>query len=342
VGWSTVSRRLCLVSPIRGIAGPAAFQRRLAEGLAARGHEVSYDLNDRPYDAVLVSGGTRRLAALRRAQAAGIPILQRLDGINWIHRRRRTGWRHFLRAELNNLLLRATRRLASRVVYQSAFVRSWWERSYGAASAPAVVIHNGVPLDIFSPRGPAADRADGVRLLVLEARLGGGYEIGLEWAVELGRRLKASASRRVELAVAGEVSTDIDKRFTGDYVSWLGAVPAESVPRLIRSADLLYASDVNPACPNSVIEAMACGVPVLAFDTGAVREVVGADAGRVVAYGGDPWRLDPPDIAGLEQAAGEILARPADFRRAARARAEAGFGVDRMVEAYLAALGWTT
>ena len=107
-----VTRRLCLVSPIRGIAGPASFQRRLAAGLAARGYDVAYGLADRPYDAILVSGGSRRLVALRAARSAGIPLIQRLDGINWIHRRRRTGGRHFLRAEINNLLLRATRRLA--------------------------------------------------------------------------------------------------------------------------------------------------------------------------------------------------------------------------------------
>lgn len=149
------SKRLCLVTRLSGLAGPASFQRRLAAGLEARGHAVTYRLDEAPCDAVLVIGGSRNVAGLRRAKRHGVPILQRLDGMNWIHRRRRTGLRHYLRAEANNLLLRWTRaHLAETVVYQSDFVRSWWERSHGAASGRSIVIRNGVPLDTFSPEGP--------------------------------------------------------------------------------------------------------------------------------------------------------------------------------------------
>ncbi len=49
--------RLCLVARIPGVAGPAGFQRRLAEGLERRGVGVTYDLADTPYDAALVIGG---------------------------------------------------------------------------------------------------------------------------------------------------------------------------------------------------------------------------------------------------------------------------------------------
>jgi glycosyltransferase involved in cell wall biosynthesis len=338
-----VTRRLCLASPSRGIAGPASFQRRLAAGLTARGYDVAYGLADRPYDAILVSGGTRHLAALRAARSARIPIVQRLDGINWIHRRRPTGWKHFLRAEINNLLLRATRRLAGAVVYQSAFVREWWERAYGIAAAPAVVIHNGVPLEVYTPDGPRAARGEGPRLLLLEAHLAGGYEIGLEWAADLALRLRRAKTPNLELTVAGEVPPATQHRGLGaEWITWLGAVPPGDVPALARSATVLFASDVHPACPNSVIEALACGLPVVGFETGALCEVVGEEAGRVVPFGGDPWRLESPDLAALAEAAGGILESPKSFRTAARARAEALFNVDRMIDSYLRVLGWAT
>jgi glycosyltransferase involved in cell wall biosynthesis len=101
---------------------------------------------------------------------------------------------------------------------------------------------------------------------------------------------------------------------------------------------LLYSSDVNAACPNSVIEALACGLPVLSFDTGALSELVKDDAGRVVPYGGDPWRLDPPDVPALSQAALEILREQDRFRQGARRRAEEAFGLDAMLDAYLEVL----
>lgn len=336
--------RLCFVARLGGLAGPATFQRRLAEGLAALSHQTCYDLEDTPYDAVLVIGGTRRLAALQQARRRGIPILQRLDGMNWIHRRRRTGLRHFLRAEANNLLLRFIRsRLATTVVYQSRFAQAWWERTFGPAPVPSSVVLNGVPLDRYTPLGPGRPPTDRVRLLIVEGNLAGGYEVGLEHAAALAEQLARRLSQPLEVAIAGQAPATLRARWsdlTTARAAWLGAVPAEDIPLLARSAHLLFAADPNPACPNSVIEALACGLPVIAFDTGALPELVTGDAGRVVPYGADPWRLEAPDAAALAHAAVELLADQPRYRAAARARAEAGLGLDTMVRGYTQVLGW--
>ena len=101
---------------------------------------------------------------------------------------------------------------------------------------------------------------------------------------------------------------------------------------------MLYAADLNPACPNSVIEALACGLPVAAFDTGALPEIITAGSGQVVPYGGDPWQLESPDIEGLAKAVNSILEDQIHYREAARRRAEETFGLDQMVEGYLNAM----
>jgi glycosyltransferase involved in cell wall biosynthesis len=336
--------RLCLVSRIPGVAGPAGFQRRLAEGLQRRGIGVTYDLADAPYDAALVIGGTRHLAELREARRRGIAVLQRLNGMNWIHRRRRTGLRHFLRAELNNRLLRLIRdRLATRIVYQSEFARDWWERACGVAEAPARVVLNGVPLDAYTPQGAETLAVDRIRLLVVEANLDSGYDIGLTWAVDLAQRLQANSRRDVELVVAGRAPEVLHRQVeqvASTAVTWLGVVPPDSIPALDRSAHLLFASDVMPACPNSVVEALACGLPVVSFDTGALPELVFGDAGRIVPYGGDAWQLEPPDLEALAAAAAEVVRENRRFRRGARACAEAGLDVETMIDGYLSMLGW--
>jgi hypothetical protein len=120
--------RICLVPAVSGTGGMVSFRYKLTAGLSARGVQVCTDLADEPYQAVLVIGGTRSVIELRRAKRNGIRIIQRLDGINWIQRRRWTGLRYSLRAEAGNFLQRIIRQqLADRIIYQSAFARSWWE-----------------------------------------------------------------------------------------------------------------------------------------------------------------------------------------------------------------------
>jgi glycosyltransferase involved in cell wall biosynthesis len=177
-----------------------------------------------------------------------------------------------------------------------------------------------------------------MRLLLVEGTIGSGYELGLEIAVHLGERLITVYHRNVEIMVVGRTSAELQREWknrTHIPMKFTGEVPADKIPEIDRSAHVLYAADVNPACPNSVIEAMACGLPVAAFDTGALNELITNGAGEVVPYGGDPWRLDPPDIEGLANAVNIILDNQARYRIAARDRAEQAFGLHRMVESYL-------
>jgi glycosyltransferase involved in cell wall biosynthesis len=332
-------KRLCLTPRASNVGGVRSFQARFAAELARCGIEVTFDLADTPYDAVLVAGGTRDLHRLRRARNAGIPVIQRLDGINWLHRVRRTGLRHFLRAERANwLLAHIRRRLATGIVYQSEFARGWWERAYGPVPVAHTVIHNGVPLDEYSPDGPHDRPADRARLLLVEGSLAGGYEQGLETAVALAERLQDHHGIALELMIAGAAAPELQAHWNARArvpLAWAGLLPAADIPRLDRSAHLLYAADLNPACPNSVIEALACGLPVAAYDTGALKELVTGDSGRVTPYGGDPWKLEPPDVAALAAAAAEMLADNDRFRRAARARAEAAFALGAMTARYI-------
>ena len=98
-------------------------------------------------------------------------------------------------------------------------------------------------------------------------------------------------------------------RQTAFRIKFMNTVPREHIPWLMRSAHLLFSAEVNPPCPNSVIEALACGLPVIGFDTGSLSEIVHGDAGRLVPYGGNPWKLEKPDIPALANAASGSFGR---------------------------------
>ena len=99
------TKRICLIPRVHGVGGMVSFRAKFMAGLEARGIDVCDDLGDTPYDAVLVIGGTRHLLGLWRAKKQGVPIVQRLNGMNWLHRQLPTGWRHYLRSEYGNWIL---------------------------------------------------------------------------------------------------------------------------------------------------------------------------------------------------------------------------------------------
>lgn len=338
-------QRICLVPKLSGVGGMVSFQARLARGLTQRGIEVVFDLKDTPYHAVLVVGGTRRIIDLVKAHRKGIPVIQRLDGMNWLHKApgtRKIGLRHWLRAEAGNWLLQCIRsRLAIGIVYQSHFSQSWWERVYGTVSAQSKIIYNAVDLSIFSPDVNQDRSTQSIRLLLVEGSLLGGYEFGLENAIRLAECLHTKHQYPIELVVVGRVDSTLQVHWndcSGVPIQWTGVIPQIKIPEIDRSAHLLFSADLNAACPNSVIEALACGLPVVAFDTGSLMELVGAEGGMIVPYGGNPWKLDQPDIPSLAKAAAHVLTQQEQFRQAARQRAEAMFNVEKMVDAYLEVL----
>jgi len=331
--------KICIVPRVDGLAGVASFRLKFENGLHSRGVDVTYDLSESS-DAVLVLAGTKHLLPLWKARSRGQRIVQRLDGVNWVHRARWAGLRYTVRAVYGNWNLSLIRkRLADHVIYQSGFIKDWWEDWYRPARVPSDVILNGVDLEQYTPEGLHERPSLHYRLLIVEGSLVGALNSGLFYAVELANKL--SKKFKIELVIAGrvDISTKNKLKYQNAFrINFMDEVKREQIPWLMRSSHVLFSAEVNPPCPNSVIEALACGLPVIGFDTGSLSEIVHGDAGRLTAYGANPWKLEQPDIPTLVHAAEEVLQDNERFRKAAREQAVAILGLDEMVNTYLKVL----
>ncbi len=326
--------RVCLTPRVGG-GGPASFQSRLQAEFRRLGVDTTFDPRARPLDAVLVFAGTKDLISLATCARDGVRIVQRVDGINWLHRIIPRTPVHLIRGEVLNLQLRMIRsRFADKIIYQSGFARSLWERRFGAANAAACVIHNGIALEEYAA---GRDGHDGT-LLVVEANLDFHKP-----AQEILRAVQRSMIRGGTLARLS-IYTRILPAWKREWAGYdpqpetPGMRPRAEVQARQKKAALFLTMDLNPSCPNAVIEALAAGLPVIGFDTGSVGELVG-EGGEVVKFDGDPWKLEVPrNLDALSEVGRRVLESWKEYSRHARSEAERKFDIRKIAQAYLETL----
>ena len=75
----------------------------------------------------------------------------------------------------------------------------------------------------------------------------------------------------------------VERNGLGDRVRLVGARPHGEIPDWIAAADALCLPSHQEGCPNVVLEALACGRPVVASRVGAVPELIDERCGAIVS-----------------------------------------------------------
>ena len=313
-----------------GSGGPGTFQAHFEKSLMEAGWKISYAGESVSPNLIMVVGGTRRLYWLWKMKRKGIPILHRLDGIAWLHRKTFPGYRTFLLSEINNLLYKVIHnRLADLIIYQSVFVKEWWDRKGNRKKGGHRIIYNGTDIHTFKP-----DRGSGkkVRVVCIEGTID--YS---PFVSQLINELRDLLPAGITFELYGNFSNKELVRAIHPDIDYKGFISRSEVQNVLKGS--IYLSlDLHPACPNGVIEALACGAPVVAYDTGSLKELVSSDAGEIVNYGSDPWKVGYPDVHALCEAIVRAEKGYKHYSAAARKLAEERFSLEDMTKAYLKAI----
>lgn len=317
-----------------GSGGPASFVRRFSEGLVRRGVGVS--LGTRRSADVLLVIAQWKLAEVSGARRRGVRVVQRQNGAYYF------GGAGLRYPALNYRMRHIRQRLADYIVYQSEYSREQAGRFLGSEPKRllgSTVVHNGVDLQWYHP-APRAPGRGPVRLLTALNVYRHAQEIIP--TLDAVTRLRAGGTD-AEIVVVGEVSPEVaalvrDAGLDGPWIHWTPRLGRDEIREAMRQADLFVYAKHNVNCPNVVIEALACGLPVAGFASGAMPEIVGREAGALAPH---PYRgylrIRPGDPALFTDAIREVLDDYAARREGARARAEAMFCIDTMTDAYLRA-----
>jgi glycosyltransferase involved in cell wall biosynthesis len=142
--------------------------------------------------------------------------------------------------------------------------------------------------------------------------------------------------KKVKLILCGDGSERenlkqyAEQKGISDSVIMPGMIEPEDMNKWLKACDLFVLPSYSEGMPNVVMEAMACGVPVIATKVGGLPEAVGESEGAVL--------VEPKNVQSLGSALREVITN-SDMRirmgKAARELAVEKFGVRRSAKRIL-------
>lgn len=231
-------------------------------------YNIVYALSNAPY---LSS------AALHLLRSRRVPIILNQNGVfypGWYP----SGW------ERMNAAMANAYHLADHVFWQSDFCRRAADRFLGPRTGSGEILFNAIDTNHFAPRLAQA-AGEGFKFL-LTGKIDAHLAYRLESTIE-GLALARRQGLDARLNIAGWVSDSArasavrlaDRLQVGRAVIFSGAYTQEGAPAVYQAADAYVMTKYLDPCPNTVLEAMSCGLPVLYSASGGVPELVGDNAG---------------------------------------------------------------
>jgi glycosyltransferase involved in cell wall biosynthesis len=199
------------------------------------------------------------------------------------------------------ILLRTKLRRAAFVACISQWHRQWYQSIQAEDSNKYEIIRCGVDVETWRPAKTARQSSEETPLSIFTlCRLveKKGVDTLIAAVAELNRR-----GIRAELTIAGDgpdqarLQALAAELCCGDWLRWLGAVDHSQVPAMLAKSDLFAlacrqdAAGDRDGIPVVLIEAMACGVPVVSGDLPAIRELIEDGVSGLLVDGNNPLSL---------------------------------------------------
>jgi len=239
-----------------------------------------------------------------------------------------------------NRLRRWTRPFVEHYVAMSADLAHWLRADVGVAADRVSVFYNGVDTRRFRPEEKPLDLlpdgfADGKSIILgTVGRLQAVKDqVTLARAFTRALELRPGLSKRLRLVIVGDGELrnrveDVLRAARASHIAWMAGFQAEA-SRFYNLFDIFVLPSVREGISNTLLEAQASGVPVIATAVGGNPEIVANGRAGTLVPAGDPQAMAEAIIKYVEEP--ELIARQGAF---ARRRMEEEFSLSRMLKDY--------
>ena len=128
---------------------------------------------------------------------------------------------------------------------------------------PIKVIYNGIDTKEFKPKFSKNKK---LKILCVSRLI---QRKGIEYLINAVKNLD------VELTIIGKGTQESYlKSIASKNIEFLGYIPHENIEKYYQDADIFVLPSLNEGMSNTVLEAMASGLPIITTDTGGTKELI--------------------------------------------------------------------
>jgi len=248
------------------IGGPSTFMTNLKEYLSLK----SFNFLSNPRKLKESSGIFFPISydknVLSYFKNNSLPIIQRLDGIYYPSKH----GREF--EELNEDIKDIYFNYSTHIIFQSQYCKRQCFEMFGKLPDNKYsIIYNGADKKIFYPEKRVDNKKNNNIKLITTGNF---RNIDMIEPVIMALDI-LSANYKFEFTVIGPISNKkISQLIKRPYIKYIKKLNLKKVADYLRASDIFIYSHLNPPCPNSAIEAISCGIPVISFDSGSMSELL--------------------------------------------------------------------
>lgn len=263
--------KIFLPIQIKPTGGSSSFANKLKRGFKAKRHQVTFDFC-RDFDILLINASCP-LSYLIFAKLKGKPIVQRLDGVYYPMTIVGKKYRLY-----NFPLQMINMFFANYAIYQSNYSKKCCNKFLGINRyIKNSTIYNGVDTKHFINHGQKKNlrNSEDQHLFITTARFRRKDQIyPLIKSFKLYQNKHFNNSKLIVLGNFEGSVKNLPNKFKHDpSIEFLGAIENIDLPKYLRATDVFLFTHLNPPCPNNIIEAMACGLPICGVNDGAMSEL---------------------------------------------------------------------
>ncbi|MBN1493695.1 MAG: glycosyltransferase family 4 protein [Candidatus Omnitrophica bacterium] len=247
-----------------GNSGPSRFRQNLKRHLALQ--KIPY-LKKPDKAKILFFPTSCPIEMIEKVKANGGRVIQRLDGVYYPSK-------HGEGFEVFNAVARKIYcNYADFVVFQSNYSKEQCFSMFGdKPDSKYRIICNGADTKYFYPALKMNTIQSNKRVRLITTGYFRNLDM-LEPVIKACDVLKDTFN--LELVVLGPINNEgLIAYSQRNYITHKKTTKLHVLANELRKSHIFIYSHLNPPCPNSVVEAISCGLPVVGFDSGAMRELL--------------------------------------------------------------------